>query len=307
MMITSRARQLLHAPAKLNLFLHVNGQRADGYHNIQSLFVPISLYDEIYLSEIDGTDIERESDDGIPFEEDLVVRAARLLQPQLHESRGVRIGIHKQIPYGAGLGGGSSDAAAVLMGLNRLWSLGLRKQELADLGLKLGADVPFFVTGQPALVSGVGEEIEELSPWQQLYFVLISPQISVSTKDIFTHPHLQRDTPVLDFEEISNALGDYEAVVDLMARTHNDLQEPAFLLQPDLRAMTEMIRQELQVEARMTGSGSNFFVLCRDEEGAGLLKSQMDELFVQRSQDLSALGPIQTTVCCTIQDMQSVG
>jgi 4-diphosphocytidyl-2-C-methyl-D-erythritol kinase len=198
----------LPAPAKLNSFLHVVGRRADGYHEIQSLFVPIDLADTIDLELRTDGRIVREGDLTGPEPADLAVRAARALQEYARAagrdarsgvidaeppSLGVTVRVEKRIPVGAGLGGGSSDAATTLIGLNRLWNLGLNRAQLAELARGLGADVPFFLGSGPAFVEGIGEQCVPLAPGPA-WFVVVYPQVHVSTAEIFADPKLTRDS-----------------------------------------------------------------------------------------------------------------
>jgi len=184
------------APAKLNLFLHIVGRRADGYHLLQTAFQFIDLCDQLYFYQRPAGVIERISGaDSVPPDQDLVVRAAELLASRLNEQKGVAIQLIKHIPMQAGLGGGSSDAATTLIALNHLWALGLSVDELAELGLKLGADVPVFVRGQAAWAEGVGEVLTPIFP-PESYFLVIQPPVSVSTAEIFQSSELTRDTPI---------------------------------------------------------------------------------------------------------------
>jgi 4-diphosphocytidyl-2-C-methyl-D-erythritol kinase len=186
---------VLPAPAKLNLFLHIVGRRADGYHLLQTVFQLIDLCDELRLEARTDGRIERDSGaPGVSAEDDLCVRAARLLQPMAKPGAGVTITLDKRIPMGGGLGGGSSDAAAVLLGLNRLWGLALGLERLAALGLQLGADVPVFVRGRSAWAEGVGERLQPLALGEATYLVLDSG-VSVPTADLFQAPELTRDAP----------------------------------------------------------------------------------------------------------------
>lgn len=188
-------RLRLPAPAKLNLFLHIVGRRADGYHLLQTVFQLIDLCDWIELEARDDGDIERRSElPGIPPEQDLCVRAARLLQAETGCRLGARIAIDKRIPMGGGLGGGSSDAATVLLGLNRIWNTGLDLDALAALGLRLGADVPVFVRGASAWAEGVGDCCIPLALPKAAYLVLDSG-VSVATAELFQAPELTRDAP----------------------------------------------------------------------------------------------------------------
>ncbi len=183
----------LLAPAKLNLFLHITGRREDGYHLLQTVFQFLDYSDEIKLSLRKDSEIVRLSGlDSVKPEDDLVVRAARLLKQYSKTVHGVDISVNKKLPMGGGLGGGSSDAATVLLGLNRLWSCDLSIDELADLGLKLGADVPVFVRGYAAWAEGVGEQLEPIT-LPELWFVVIHPNVFVSTAKIFADKGLTRD------------------------------------------------------------------------------------------------------------------
>ena len=220
------------APAKLNLFLHVVGRRADGYHLIQSAMQLIDLADDIAIAVRDDERIVRDGTvAGVPEDDDLAIRAARLLQSAAGVTKGATIGVHKRIPMGGGLGGGSSDAATVLLALNRLWQVGWPRERLMDLGLTLGADVPFFVGGTSAFVEGIGERITPID-LPATHFAVVHPGVSVPTAAIFGAPELTRDSEVikiLDFSKNgSDALPDAStagAVGPLVLR--NDLETVA--------------------------------------------------------------------------------
>jgi 4-diphosphocytidyl-2-C-methyl-D-erythritol kinase len=183
----------LLAPAKLNLFLHITGQRDDGYHLLQTVFQFLDYCDEITLNLRKDGQIKRLSGlASIKAEDDLVVRAANLLQSYSNASQGVDISVNKQLPVGGGLGGGSSDAATTLIGLNTLWNVGLSTDELAALGLQLGADVPVFVRGYAAWAEGIGEILTPLLLPEE-WFLVIHPNVFVSTADIFSNQALTRD------------------------------------------------------------------------------------------------------------------
>ena len=211
------------APAKLNLFLHVTGQRADGYHDLQTLFQIIDLCDELAF-EIDRSGVIARVDDAasapgplaaIPSTEDLVVRAATLLRAKAGDpALGVRIRLRKRIPLGGGLGGGSSDAATTLLVLNRLWGCGLSVTQLAELGLTLGADVPVFVQGESGLGEGVGERLTALA-LPERWFLVLHPGVSVPTRDIFQASELTRNSPILTIPALlaSGGRNDCEPVV----------------------------------------------------------------------------------------------
>jgi 4-diphosphocytidyl-2-C-methyl-D-erythritol kinase len=205
------------APAKLNLFLRVLGRRPDGYHELQTAFQFIELFDEITFEPRDhGRIVRVEGPAEVPEWEDLTVRAAQRLQKEQRSARPAGVGIHirKRIPIGAGLGGGSSDAATTLVALNALWGLGLTIDRLADLGLELGADVPVFVRGQAGWAEGVGEQITPLD-LPELTYVVIFPGCSVSTSEIFQAPELTRNSAPITIRAFleSDVGNDFEPVV----------------------------------------------------------------------------------------------
>ncbi len=203
------------APAKLNLFLHVTGRRADGYHELQTLFQLIDLADTITLRQCPDGRIERpRGPAGIEPEADLTVRAARALQQAAGTRQGVSIEVAKRIPVGAGLGGGSSDAATTLLALNELWRCGLAVTELARLGLILGADVPVFIGGSSAWAEGVGERLLPVTLPEQWY-VILYPGVAVSTRDVFQSPELTRNSPLITIRALfeSGGRNDCEPVV----------------------------------------------------------------------------------------------
>lgn len=259
------------APAKLNLFLHVTGRRADGYHLLESVFRLIDVCDELrfvvrqdgelHLSTrfapIDG--MTPAGEDAAPLQQtwpdeaDLCVRAARLLQRHTGCSLGADIAVCKRIPVGGGLGGGSSDAATALMALNALWKLSLSAQELADLGLELGADVPFFLHRDNAFARGVGEQLTSLDLPAAWYVVLVPP-IAVPTASIFTARDLTRDSKSVTIESFSAASG-YDSPAEF---GRNDLEAVACRLHPAIQAHVEWLKA-FNKAARMTGSGSCVF------------------------------------------------
>lgn len=264
----------LKAPAKLNLFLHVTGQRSDGYHLLQSLFVPINWCDEIEIRLTHDGTIERRSSHPWPAEDDICIKAARQLKAVamskglMRPSLGCDIFIHKSIPHSAGLGGGSSDAATCLKGLQELWQISLSNTELAELGLGLGADVPFFLRSGPALVTGIGETLRRLVP-KANHFVVAVPRVEVATARIFQDKNLRRNNPALGEDAIEAALGQ-----SVWTLGRNDLCEVAFELFPELRIDLELLvraaaHQGLPPEAvRMSGSGSALFCSCESQAQA---------------------------------------
>jgi len=243
------------APAKLNLFLHVVGQRADGYHLLQTVFRFIDLQDTLHLRvRSDGRIVRVRDLPGVPPEADLTVRAARALQQATGCALGVDIELEKRIPAGGGLGGGSSDAASVLLGLNRLWNTGLSRQQLMRLALPLGADVPVFVFGRNAFAEGIGEELTpiELPP---RWYVVVQPDASVPTADVFRAPELTRNSPRVKIADFPRGTFD--------GAFRNDLEPVVFARFSEVGRVATELSQALEgARVRMSGSGSCLFVEC---------------------------------------------
>jgi len=242
----------LPAPAKLNLMLHVVGRRADGYHLLQTVFRLIDLADTLaFAPRTDGAIRLATPLSGVPEGDDLTVRAARLLQAETGCARGATISLEKRIPIGGGLGGGSSDAATTLIALNELWGTGLARADLARLGLRLGADVPFFLFGRNAFGEGLGEVLTplDLGP---AWYVVITPQVAVSTREMFAAPELTRDTKPLKITAFFAGLG------------RNDLE-------PVVRARVSEVARALEWlaghgAARLSGSGASVFAEFERED-----------------------------------------
>ncbi len=236
------------APAKLNLFLHVTGRRTDGYHDLQTLFQLIDLVDDIHIQLRSDGVIERPlGPDGVAPEADLVVKAARALQAATATSLGATLSVTKRIPMGGGLGGGSSDAATVLVALNQMWKCGLNENDLAAIGVKLGADVPVFVRGRTAWAEGRGERLTPLE-LPQTWFALVHPQVHVPTATVFQAPELTRNSPPI-------TIGGF-----LQSGGRNDFE-------PVVRARYPQVAHALDwlghmAPARLTGTGSCIFAPC---------------------------------------------
>ncbi|MGO3918513.1 4-(cytidine 5'-diphospho)-2-C-methyl-D-erythritol kinase [Acinetobacter venetianus] len=186
------------SPAKLNLFLHITGRRENGYHELQTIFQLIDLYDWMNFEAIGDEDIQIEGLDDVQLEQNLIYRAAQLLKPHAKKPCGLNIRIEKNIPMGAGLGGGSSNAAATLIVLNQLWKCGLSEQQLADYGVKLGADVPIFVLGRNAWAEGIGEHLSFIDLAQKK-FIILKPDCFISTQQLFSQKTLTRDSKITTF------------------------------------------------------------------------------------------------------------
>lgn len=238
------------APAKLNLFLHITGRRSDGYHNLQTVFQFIDFYDELEIAVRDDEQIIPHFQiPGVPLGDDLVTRAAKLLQAKLSTTLGADLYLKKNLPSGAGIGGGSSDAASALLALNQLWHIGLSQDSLMQLGLQLGADVPIFIYGHAAWAEGVGEALKPIDlpePW----YVLLNPNCPVSTKEIFQHPDLTRDADPITIRDF------------LEGRAENHCQPLVERLYPQVARALRILGEH--GPACMSGTGSSVFLTCSD-------------------------------------------
>jgi 4-diphosphocytidyl-2-C-methyl-D-erythritol kinase len=252
------------APAKLNLFLHVTGRRQDGYHELQTVFQFLDYGDQIGFTVTTGGGVRHSRPPtGIAEGSELCVRAARLLQSHSSTRLGAEITLTKRVPLGGGLGGGSSDAATTLVALNKLWGTGLSVDELAVLGLQIGADVPVFVRGQAAWAEGIGEDLTPVA-LEESWYLVICPQVHVSTAEIFARPELTRDSPPITIRAFREGQG------------RNDLE-------PVVRALYPSVDKALSWLAafgapRMTGSGGCLFLPVSGRE-------QGEEILAQRPAD----------------------
>ena len=266
------------APAKLNLMLHITGRRADGYHELQTLFQFLTYGDWLYFDIRGGRDIRLHGTPaGVPEADDLCVKAARLLQEATGCSAGVTIYNDKRLPAGAGLGGGSSDAATTLLVLNRLWKLGLEPRQLAELGLSLGADVPVFVHGQAAWAEGVGEILTPAAPPER-WFLVVIPQVSISTAAVFSDAELTRDTPRMKIADLLSGGG------------RNDCELLVRRRYPEVAAVLDWL--DGFSPARMTGTGGGVFAAFDSEADAQRVADRVPddwESFVARGVNRSPL------------------
>ncbi len=246
------------APAKINLFLHITGQRADGYHTLQSVFQLLDFYDTIHIKVTQNGEIKRINEiTNVPASQCLCALAASALQQKTGCKLGVEYFIDKRIPMGGGLGGGSSDAATMLLALNHLWKTGLSRAELMKIGLKLGADVPVFIFGQAAWAEGVGENLSPIDLAEQ-YYVVLTPQIHVSTAQVFANSTLTRDTKPLKIADFSRHADS--------ALFKNDLEAVVCKEFPAVASALEWLNQYGQ--ARMSGSGASVFLAVNSLEKA---------------------------------------
>ncbi|AEV25437.1 4-diphosphocytidyl-2C-methyl-D-erythritol kinase [Azospira oryzae PS] len=249
------------APAKLNLFLHVVGCRADGYHLLQTLFRFVDYGDTLHFAPREDGQVRLLNPlPGVPEESDLTVRAARLLQQAANCTRGADIRLEKRLPMGGGLGGGSSDAATVLLALNHLWQLGLSRERLQALGLTLGADVPVFIFGRTAFAEGVGEALQAV-PAAPAWYLVLQPPVAVPTVDIFRAPELKRDTPVMAAADWRPGLGG------------NDLEPVACARFPEVARHLAWLQHFGR--ARMSGSGACVFAEFPEQAGAEAALAQL--------------------------------
>jgi len=282
----------LPAPAKLNLFLHVTGRRADGYHLLETVFELVDLFDRIDLRLRDDGEIRMTDAAGDwNADDDLTVRAARLLATHTGCTHGVEISLRKRIPVGGGLGGGSSDAATVLLGLNRLWRLGLSPERLQALALRLGADVPAFVFGRRAYAGGVGEELVAIDP-SPSWYVIVAPPVQVPTALVFGSGELTRNTKPLKIVGSSRGRSVY--------RGKNDLEPVVLATWPAVADALQALRGAADAAgaegrlARMTGSGGCVFCPVADEPVAASIRQRLErrdtdtrigQVFIVRSLD----------------------
>ncbi len=250
------------APAKINLFLHITGRRADGYHTLQSVFQLLDFYDSLHIKTTKNAEIKRINDiNDVPANQCLCALAASALQQYTGCRLGVEYAIDKRIPMGGGLGGGSSDAATMLLALNQLWQLNLSRVELMQIGLKLGADVPVFIFGQNAWAEGVGEQLTGIELPEQ-YYVVLTPQVHVSTVQVFANSALTRDTKPLKIADFSRGLN-----LGLASGLfQNDLEAVVCKEYPAVASTLEWLKPYGQ--ARMSGSGASVFVAVNSKQEA---------------------------------------
>ena len=271
------------APAKLNLMLSITGQRDDGYHELQTLFQFLDFGDELEFEQCDGAQIYRVSgNEGVEEDKDLIVKAAKSLQAEYGVTNGVGITIRKRLPEGAGLGGGSSDAATTLHALNVIWNLGLKTEQLAEIGLKLGADVPVFVHGFAAFAEGVGEKLQPIE-LEQPWYLVITPHVHVSTAEIFAISELTRDSAALK-------------ICDLLERPwRNDCTPVVVKRYPEVAKALDTLDE--YSKSRMSGTGASVFARFETQSEAEdvmkkLAKTQLDNdwsMFVAKGLNESPL------------------
>lgn len=253
------------APAKLNLFLHITGRRADGYHELQTLFQLLDYGDELSFDPLPNGDLSLHAEgptaSAMPLDDNLILQAAELLRQEAKDPMlGAAISVGKRLPAGAGLGGGSSDAAATLLALNELWQLDLPEAQLCELGVKLGADVPVFLRGRSAWAEGVGEILTPVE-LPDAFFLVVTPPCFVSTKEVFSQENLTRNSPAIKMADF------------LAGRSRNDCEAVTRALYPEVAEALDWLAQF--TEARMTGTGASVFARCKSRAEAEQLLARL--------------------------------
>lgn len=256
----------LLSPAKVNLRLDVLGKREDGYHEIESIMTRVSLYDEVFLSIEDGEGLEVTCTGQAPSgEENIAYKAATAILDRSSSKVIVRIEIKKNIPVAAGLGGGSSNAATVLLGLNRMLDIGLSKNELMKIGARLGADIPFFIFERPAIARGIGERLEEIN-LPKLWFVLVNPNIPLSTADVYRGMNIKfgltKEGFGINMPNFNNGVKGVSRIL------HNDLEGVALGMHPEIGFVKDTVRSAGAIGTLMSGSGATVFGLFESREEA---------------------------------------
>ena len=266
------------APAKLNLFLHITGQRADGYHELETVFQFLNFGDTLSIAIDDSNTINLLTPiEGVDNEDNLIVKAAKLLQQNTQCKQGAIIKIHKILPMGGGLGGGSSNAATVLVALNALWKTQLSTKELADIGLKLGADVPVFIHGFAAFAQGIGEILTPVQP-QEYWYLVSKPICSISTQAVFTSDDLPRNTPKVELTTLD------------INTCHNDCQTMVIKHYPKVANLLAWLVE--YAPSRMTGTGACIFTRFNSQQEALNLQDKLPfgiESFVAQGVNQSPL------------------
>ena len=262
-MTTPLTQISLCSPAKLNLFLHVNGRREDGYHELQTLFQFLDYGDQITVELTNDDKITLLTPvEGVAEQDNLIVKAANILRPYNQSGLGVNISVEKVLPMGGGLGGGSSNAATILLALNQLWQINLPLTKLADLGLTLGADVPIFVQGFAAFAEGVGEKLQPASP-DECWYLVSKPDVHIATQVVFQSDDLPRNTPKILAENLDTT------------HRQNDCEVVVIKHYPEVAKLLATLVE--YAPSRMTGTGACIFTACTTEQEARNIQAQLPE------------------------------
>ncbi|MBI4744068.1 MAG: 4-(cytidine 5'-diphospho)-2-C-methyl-D-erythritol kinase [Actinobacteria bacterium] len=270
---------LIKAYAKINLHLDVTGKREDGYHNIESVMQTISLHDEL-LFELKDKEIEvkSEPENFVEVENNLIFKAANLLRNRYNVKKGVSVNLKKNIPIGAGLGGGSADAAGALIGLNILWDLNLPLSELLKLGIELGSDVPFCILGGTCFVEGKGEKLTKINPIPSCYIVIVNPGFEISTKEIYQKFDEEENFASLSIGGIMTAFdrSDFNGICENMA---NSMENIVFRKFPELKEFKKTAKNNGAEGALMSGTGPTMFAITQSEEKAKNIAIKFKNIF----------------------------
>ena len=295
----SSAYQFWPAPAKLNLFLQITGKREDGYHDLQTLFQFLDVGDRLRFVVRDDNKIVRKTDlEGVKPDDDLVIKAAKALQQAASIEQGADIYLQKILPMGGGLGGGSSDAATALVVLNYLWEAGLDEDELAEIGLTLGADVPVFVRGYAAFAQGVGELLEAVEP-KESYFLIVNPEVHISTGEIFSNSQLTRDCSAIRICDLQIGTANEAKVFDELGNVF----EPIVAQQhPEIAEVIQHLNK--YADAKLTGTGACVFAAFDSHEEAQTVMDKLPEdwsAFVAKGLNRS---PLQAKLSAVIEQTE---
>lgn len=266
------------AYAKINWYLYVKGKRPDGYHDLDMIMQHIDLHDDLYIENLSDNELRLgiTGSDALSISDDnLIIKAARMLQTHSGTTQGAYIRLEKRIPIGAGLGGGSADAAAVLTGLNRLWGLNYTLHQLQQIGLQIGADVPYCLEPGPAIVSGIGEQVQKVDFQQEAWLILLKPEASLSTKDVFAgYRHGGSEVPRLNDAAAAIKCGRWELLYQFCV---NSLQAPAAGMLPEICQLIDILKNNGALFAQMSGSGSAVFGVFDTKEDAVLAYHRIEQ------------------------------
>ncbi|MFQ5862175.1 MAG: 4-(cytidine 5'-diphospho)-2-C-methyl-D-erythritol kinase [Candidatus Brocadiales bacterium] len=273
----------LTAPAKINLFLEVLGKRPDGYHELETVMQEIDLVDTLTLEEMDrGIELTCTGQDVPCDENNLVWKAVSIFQEETGVKKGVRIHLVKRVPVAAGLGGGSSDAAAVLRGLNILWNMGLSETRLMDMAAQLGSDVPFFIKGGTALCKGRGEIVTPLAVRHRFSYILLYPNIRVSTANVYKNLRIDLTRGKKDVNFTCNALLS-DDIGSLNSSLFNRLEEVVFELYPELRKFRDLLESYLSNRVLLSGSGSAIYGHCENQREAEKIEEELGKRGIKKA------------------------
>ncbi len=265
--------------AKLNLYLDVLERRVDGYHDIETVFQTVSLCDTLTVSVADRVELDCDDADAGPTEQNLAYRAASLLKEESGCELGALLELHKEIPVAAGLAGGSGDAAAALVALNELWGLGLSSERLLELGLRLGSDVPYCLSGGTRGARGRGNELLPLAPMPETWFVMLHPAIAVSTSSVYGHPNLRKSgTPEGDWSVAFDVAVTAISSGDVVGALHNSMESVVFAMYPELDELKARLLDAGCIGAQMSGSGPTIYGVCPNQQDAEHVSRQFPDL-----------------------------